>query len=686
MQRPRPSFGFFAERSGFGSLRDRRSLATVAAALALVTRSAVSSAQAQPRVTAPSAATSACNAAQRGFSAAVHAAQARLRPARSGTVSTWPFNQCLATQHGVWRLTVDDPVVRATSYGAVLAGGTVNAVFYTATGAAIRAPHELLAEHGAVATRPSGAVVGVEDLDADGAAELLLQTGPTPNRSMRALTVRNGAIEVLTLRSTINVNAVASVDHDERRELVEYVRFQPPSSCEQDSPAVRAVEALTIAAFHDGGAFRADGDQARALLRGQCPERPAVIVPHQGINNSNADEVFEEAMRRVACARVWGMSAEAIARTFPSRWPTVWSCVTPAVVTAFAASIRPPVTLAPMPRVTLAADAETHVEGIDVDDFVPEGRATDEALANVTRACRANETRVAATYAALIRQSRQSLSQDELDDFFGHYGNCFVGESRDAWVSTFVRMRWDPSASDDEPGIRGTGRVAYLGARATLFDAPTTIERLYDSSTLRQVFATYDFDNDGMSEAIVRSYSSSNESEGDSTIEIMTARGGSVHAYEPQGGVPEFERMIDYDDDGRPDLFNFRSFVLTSDDEGGAVYGLKTIAHGRNDGTFSSDDTVARDFVRAQCPAPPERLVQLEGGDIDRSVTFNAILCARFYGESSERLVHRLFADTAQLEDGDRAWLRVAAQAALWRTPFALIAPSPTAARGANRP
>jgi hypothetical protein len=351
-----------------------------------------------------------------------------------------------------------------------------------------------------------------------------------------------------------------------------------------------------------------------------------------------------------------------------------------------------------MPRVTVAADAETHVEGIDVDDFVPEGRSTDEALPHVARACRANTARVASTYAALIRQSRQSLSQVELDNFFGQYGSCFVGEARDAWTSTFVRMRWDPSASDDEPGIRGTGRVVYFGARSTLFDGPTAIERFDDSRTLRHVIATYDFDNDGASEAIVRSYSWSNESWGDASIEILTARGGAVRAYQPQGGVPSFERMIDFDNDGRPDLLNSREFILLSDDEDGALSGLSTedralsglstIAHGRNDGTFSKDDSVARDFIRAQCAAPPERLVELQGGDVDRSITFSAILCARFYGESSERLVHRLFANTAQLEDEDREWLRKAAQAALWRMPFVLALPTPThvGARGTSRP
>jgi hypothetical protein len=648
-------------------------------------------------VTAPDAATSACAAAQRGFTAAVHAAQARLRPARAGEVPTWPFNQCLPTQHGVWRLTVDDPVVRAASYGPVLAGGTVNVVFYTATGAAIRAPHELLAEHGSVVTRPSGGTTAVEDIDGDGAAELLLQTGPTPTRSLRALTVRNGAIEALDVQSTINVNAVANLDHDERRELVEYVRFQPPANCEQERSSVRAVDALTIAAFHDGVSFRADGDATRALLRGQCPERPAVIVPHQGINNGNADEVFEEAMRRVACARVWGMSAEAIARTFPSRWPTAWSCISPAAVTTFAASIRPPVTLLPMPRVTVAADADTHVDGIDVDDFVTNRRSTDDALPHVARACRANTARVASTRAALLRQARQRLSQDELDEFFGQYGTCFVGEARDAWTSTFVRMRWVTSTSDETLGIFGTGRVAYLGARSTLFDGPTAIECSTDSLTLRQVIATYDFDNDGASEAIVRSYSSTATEHG-ASIEILTARGGAVRAYQPQGGVPSFERMIDFDNDGRPDLLNSREFILLSDDEDGALSGLSTedgalsglstIAHGRNDGTFSKDDSVARDFIRAQCAAPPERLVELQGGDVDRSITFSAILCARFYGESSERLVHRLFANTAQLEDEDREWLRKAAQAALWRMPFVLALPTPThvGARGTSRP
>lgn len=658
-------------------------------ALALVAFASTSNAQPRQTFDAPAPAQTACATAQRAFTATVNAAAARLPRRATATVSTWGFNYCLPANRGVWRLTADNIALRDSPYVRSLSGGTIHAVFYSATGAAIRAPHELLGVFGSVSTRPSGASTVVEDVDGDGLGDLVLSNVTANQRSVIVLTARSGAIEALAVPSTINVNAIESVDQDDRRELVEHVRFEPPSSCEPDEGVVTSVDALMFAAFRDGTTYRVDGDASRALLRAQCPERPAVIVPHHGITASNAGEVFREAIQRVACARVWGMSPEAIARTFPTRWPSAWSCTSAAHFTAFAAGVRPPVVLAPLARITVARDAETNFEPIDVDDFAPEGRITDEALPAAQRACRANGARVSATYAALIRQSRGNLSQEELDDFFGSYGSCYVGEPRDAWMSTFVRMRWDPSAADDEPGILGQGRIVHVGAHGTASDRPTAVERLYESSTLRQVFASYDFDNDGSSEALVRAHSSGSESDGEVSFEILTVRGAAVRAYEPAGGIPTFERIVDYDDDGRPDLLDYRAYVLSSDDEGGATYGLKVIAHGRNDGTFSQDDSVARDFIRAQCTAPPQRLVVIEGNDIERAATFGAILCARFWGEGSERIVQRMFTDTAQLEESDRDWLRGAARAALWRTPFVLSAPAAAtvgANRGATRP
>ena len=60
-----------------------------------------------------------------------------------------------------------------------------------------------------------------------------------------------------------------------------------------------------------GGAFTWDDAMTRAALKEVCPARPRTFVPPPGVLPKNPDiPLFER--ERVACARLWGASTQAI--------------------------------------------------------------------------------------------------------------------------------------------------------------------------------------------------------------------------------------------------------------------------------------------------------------------------------------------------------------------------------------
>lgn len=616
----------------------------------------------------------ACNAMRRAAQAQVDRAVLRIR--RGATLSTYGYNTCHASGQSAWLVVLDRPLVRNGAYGPTLADGEVNVWHFGASGAPVRAARELLGEFGRAQGRPPSTVTVVEDFDRDGVGELVFVVNAPDARVTRALSARDGAVRAFAFETALRVNELVDVDRDGARDLVENVRFARPEACDGSGAGVQSTEAISFVAVRDGAQYRSDNDGARAWLRAQCPAAPAVIVPHHGVTNGNAAGVFAEAIRRVACARVWGMSAEAIARTFPRRWPTAWSCTNAAEIQAFAASVRAPLTLAPAARFAApAADDSNNVEEYSVNTYFPDNRPTSEATPVVARACAANAQQVHGHFAAIIRQSRQSVTQESLDEFFGEFGTCFVSASRDAWTTSLLRLRWEGESMDDETGFTGLARVTHLSpGGASLSDRPSTVEHYYDTSSLRQVLAVFDYDGDGSSEAFVRGFSSAGDSREDSSLTVLTARGGAVRPYAPPGGLPSFTTVVDHDDDARPDLLSWREFDLSSDDEGGSVSSIALLFHSRVDGTFSRDDATAREFVREQCTAPPARMIVLDDDEFDRGKTLSSVVCARMYGESSDRIVQRIYAEAGRLDEFDRDWVQQLAQASLWRVPFTIAA------------
>jgi hypothetical protein len=328
------------------------------------------------------------------------------------------------------------------------------------------------------------------------------------------------------------------------------------------------------------------------------------------------------------------------------------------------------------PSVAPRASAATNVSLFDPSDFVPSRRRLTDASPALARVCTANERAISTTFGVVLRQARQRLTRDELDEFFGEIGKCFVSEAGDAWVTALPRLRWIDDRYDGDAGLRGSSRILHIDASGrAVGQGMDTVERFESSFALRQVIGTFDYDGDRVSEAFVFTRASGDELnvDGQSELELLTVARGAVTMYAPAGGVPPFQRVVDVDDDGRPDLLDMRCYELDIE-ESSAQQPLSCLAHSLADGTFSRDDSVVRDYVQRQCTAPPERLISAtEGSDrIEHDETLTAIVCARYYGESAERLVHRIFLEARGFDEDELRWLNEAARAAVWRMPFTL--------------
>lgn len=624
----------------------------------------------------------ACGAARATGLAELQRAVRALPGMSSVTFRPSNYFDCLDAGRGAWMVGVEQAALRRYGTTPFLIGGLVFVTYFTEDGSALRAPATALGEHRLVATRPPS-YVELLDLDDDGARELALVATPADQRSLRVLAVRGGSIVTVEPTTAIRPTSLEDVDRDRQKDLLETVTFVAPQSCvEQGILATQDV--ISWVAIRERAGFRADSDGARAWVRLQCPERPTVFVPSHGVTTANVEQVFEQMLRRISCGRAWGMSAEAIGRAFPSRWPVALSCVSRAELLTFAASLRPPVTLSPMqPSAPPRASAETNVSLFDPGDFIPPRRRLTDVSPALARVCAASERAVSSSFSVVLRQSRQMLTQEELDEFFGSVGKCFTSEVGDAWVTALPRLRWIHDSNDGESGLRGASRILHVDASGRVVgQGLDTVERFESSMALRQVISTFDYDGDRVSEAFVWTRASGDELDGDgrSELDLLTVARGVVTRYAPAGGVPPFRRVVDIDEDGRPDLLDTRCHELDSE-EPSAQQSLGCLAHSRADGTFSRDDSVARDFAQRQCTAPPERLVTVtESSDrIERDETLAAIVCARYYDESSERLVHRIFLESRGYDEDDLRWLKEAARAALWRMPFTLTSRRPSA-------
>jgi hypothetical protein len=409
------------------------------------------------------------------------------------------------------------------------------------------------------------------------------------------------------------------------------------------------------------GGFSMDDEVARIALRGQCPERPSALlvpVPADAPEEDDPND-DDDLARRVACARVWGLSASAIASLLDRDDAGVRTSLPRASLLAIA-SRRPPQRLRPaaLPPMAEVTPAEPVVDaGVTADPVVP------AASGVVTAACGAAAARVRRLTEAEVTRAGESLTDAGTDTIDGRpvlrrmgivrrsLGRC-VPTVGGAWV---LALRSIERGEGEGGTLRFRVRwaadfVTTAGARVDGPERTALVDEGCDHDEL-DAFAGSDIDGDGRGElAFAGTHYWCGDGDGDAPIPVtvLTARGDRVAPYAPFAVVGAVESFTDFDRDGRLDFVDAERWgrivcdpaAVGVDDSPGPT----ALWHALPDGTFSRTDAVARAYLRrGSCAQPPRRFFPAasapgSGERFDGSPALFAAVCAMAHGWSAERV------------------------------------------------
>ncbi|MFO0590083.1 MAG: VCBS repeat-containing protein [Polyangiaceae bacterium] len=160
--------------------------------------------------------------------------------------------------------------------------------------------------------------------------------------------------------------------------------------------------------------------------------------------------------------------------------------------------------------------------------------------------------------------------------------------------------------------------------------------------------------------------------DGDGTEELIAALGKGVVLSLKDGKISTyskfkdtaFQRIVDFDQDGRPDLLLSHPYI-----GGETLYGcglrmgmgipnvgadLEIVARSLADGTFSTDDPAAQAITKQQCPGIPRHIVAKGAdGSFDNPRTWQRVACARLWGVSADSVQKALDKDCTWAADDD---------------------------------
>lgn len=626
------------------------SLASAALALSLLATAKLASAQVGGQVPTPVA--TACATITRTSQTRITAARRAARVPQDRYVSgvgNRGIGSCTARGSGAWALTAEELAVAPRAPPNPILTGRWVLSFISSDGVVHRANAQWLtdafgARFGEDAGRDISLTLAVDDLDNDGLPEAIVtrfsRVRWQPELSeVRVVTWRDGAAAPYVAAASFEgVVEAVDVDHDGALDLTWEARFSPDNAtCAQSlwGPVLTAIAHNTRR-----GGFSRDDDTARAWLRSQCPFAPAQLLARSTEDNQvDTAETF----RRVACARVWGVSVEEITRRARSELTAQTSdaCLTTANLTSFAQSLPPWMTLPPAPapfapRASGAtASHPSTVARMDPPTFV----AASTLAAPLSAGC-AGVERAYAMWLRRIRQARARAGYDtqSLDEFFEELGpsrGCFTAPGG-AWAFMLGGVRVDPVHT-----LVASWSIRFFGANG---GAWSLRERPGFDRTLAKIAGAFDYDGDGRGEAIVEpTVWGTDTFEGRGQWHMYTARGASVMRYAPAVAVEPFTGVADVDLDGRPDLIDDQTLSTPAGcgPDGGTLDGPTLVIHSLPDGSFSRDDRIARAFAARQCPSPPAGLTSIDGEDGLAQAWFD-VTCARLWGASAESVVQAL--------------------------------------------
>ena len=200
-------------------------------------------------------------------------------------------------------------------------------------------------------------ILGTHDYDGDGVDEVVLETARSGydlnERKAEVASLRSedadvwiGAPEILA-----DIAYETAIDHDGDGvyELVSEHEYWSHGECFGMSGQPDFGNPPVLYHATEQGTFSASDDVAADFLREQCPELPDRLLV-------GGDHNWElAAMHRIACARIWGQSAQEVIARIGEEWPTLssddlrgdYSCQTPRSEFEDEARIDPPLVLTP---------------------------------------------------------------------------------------------------------------------------------------------------------------------------------------------------------------------------------------------------------------------------------------------------------------------------------------------------
>ncbi|MEO9233329.1 MAG: hypothetical protein ABI421_08355 [Polyangiaceae bacterium] len=154
-------------------------------------------------------------------------------------------------------------------------------------------------------------------------------------------------------------------------------------------------------------------------------------------------------------------------------------------------------------------------------------------------------------------------------------------------------------------------------------------------------FSTFDFDDDGEPEVIVRYTTGGVESADVDSVAAFRFHGGTIARFVP---VPGWNDLRDIDHDGRPDaVVDHRATDGTGCEnyESEDVAAPTLVAHSIKGG-FSTTDAFAKSLASQACPSRPAKIVILRDHLVDEDATATNVICARVWGASAEEVTRAI--------------------------------------------
>lgn len=222
------------------------------------------------------------------------------------------------------------------------------------------------------------------------------------------------------------------------------------------------------------------------------------------------------------------------------------------------------------------------------------------------------------------------------------FGECRrKGQAR--WYPTF--HQWDITRHGEsefvfvEVGFRYTNQ----GIDARTESPVASVSIATDDERTLSPLGTFDFDGDRHPELMVLNRTST-ETRLEDKIYILTYRNGAVASYfESTEFAESIAAIEDFDKDGRPDLLTEAPTLLDNPFVYACRGGFLTLWHSLKDGTFSHSDSVARRYLKKQCPRHPGTLLFKRPKETQEALT--RLVCMWLWGDPEAELRARIDAE-----------------------------------------